>query len=196
MNLELTTMPSLNRQFPDVKAFLSTQLGKIRQAFRFHAPKLPQKPAVRHPLESLTFYNGTICHVCHERPAGEYLPLSGIEIIGKLSWKELDDERCEYRLVMNLATDLVWRCFFKWVQPELPVSFEGKGLVLTCLPSDLELSYQGIKNAIAQANLWYAEEREQLILRVIARDEAREAAREMEENRQTGLRRQFECLDL
>ena len=196
MNLELTTMPSLDRQFPDVKKFLSSQVSKICRTFRFRAPKLPQKPAVRHSLESLTFFNGTICHVCHERPVGEYLPLSGIEIIGKLSWKELDDERCEYRFAMNLATDLVWRCFFKWVQPELPVSFEGKVLVLTCLPADLELSYQGIKNAIAQANLWYAEEREQLIPQVIARDEARQAAREMEDNRQTGLRRQFEYLEI
>jgi hypothetical protein len=69
-------------------------------------------------------------------------------------------------------------------------------MVLTSLPANLEWSYQRTKAAIERASLWYAEERERLISRVIAKDEERRAARELEQNRQFCLRRQFEYLEL
>jgi hypothetical protein len=69
-------------------------------------------------------------------------------------------------------------------------------MLLICRPADLEPSYQRSKGAIAQANQWYAEERERLISIVIAKDEERRAAEELEQNRRLGLRRQFDYLPL
>ena len=124
------------------------------------------------------------------------MALSGIEVTRKLSLKELGDERCEYRFELNAATDPVWRLYLKKLLPDVSIQFDSQMMVWTCFPADLEWSYQRTKDAIAQANFWYAEEREQLISMVAARDEERQAAREMEQNRKSGLRQQFECLRL
>ena len=78
----------------------------------------------------------------------------------------------------------------------MPVRFESNVMVLTCHHADLELSYHKVKEAILQANLWYEEEWEELVAQVTAVDAERRLARELEENRKTGLRRQFEGLQI
>ena len=97
---------------------------------------------------------------------------------------------------MNTATDPVWRWFLQKLLPGLQVQFENKVMALTCLPADLEGNYQRINRSMARANLWYAEEREQLIPVVIARDVERQTAKEMENNRRWGIRKQFDCLQI
>ena len=184
-----------NRQISGATKSLFRQLGRLTQAL-FKASKPSVKPTVVHPLERLTFYNGTIYEIYQGQIGREYMALSGVEVARKLSLKELEDDRCEYRFELNLPTDAIWRRYFKNRLPGCPVQFEGKTMILTCLPKDLEAHYQRIKTAFAEANYWYAEEREQLIPTVTDKDEERRAAQEMEENRKLGLRRQFDCLDL
>jgi hypothetical protein len=170
-------------------------LGTLKRVLAL-TPSPAVGPALRHPLEDLTFCNGTICRIRADQLGGEYMGLSGIELVRKVSLQELDDERCEYRFEFNVPPDTLWRWLFQRVTPGLPVRFEGRLLILTCLPSNLDATYRSVKQAIQRTNVWYARERERLIPRVIAQDEAREVARELEKNRRLGLQRQFESLPL
>jgi hypothetical protein len=195
VNAQLTTVPEIDeRQFSDTKRLLLLPMRRLKRALGLRPVPPPELPDLPHPLESLTFCNGTVCQMHGTQLGGEYMALSGIEVVRKHSFSELDDERCEYRFELNLATDSIWRWMFQQPAPRLPVRFEGRVMVLTCLPADLEGSYRRIKQAIARANVWYARERERLIPQVIAQDEERQAARELEQNRRVGLQRQFECL--
>jgi len=196
MNAESTVVLGTGPECSDAGTSLSLHLRRLTRALKFSLVRTPARPAVAHPLESLTFSNGTIYQLQGEQLAGEYMGLSGIDIVRKLSFRELDEERCEYRFELNSPTDPVWRFYLKKLLPNVTVHFESKVLVLTCRPADLEWSYQRAKTAIAQASHWYGEERERLISRVIAKDEDRRAARELERNRKMGLRRQFEYLQL
>jgi hypothetical protein len=196
MNSETAIVPADGRQSSDAGELLLLQARKIGRALGFNSAKPAARPPIQHPLENLTFCNGTIHQLHHGQLAGEYMALSGIEVVRKLSLKELDGERCEYRFELNMAPDVIWGLYGKSLLPDISMQFEGQVMVLTCLPACLEWSYQRAKDAIARANLWYAEEREQLISRVLARDEDRQAAKELERNRKLGLRRQFECLQL
>ena len=182
--------PGTKKSRPSQGGILGWLLGLDRQT------RSPERPAVRHALERLTFSNGTIYETNGEPLSREYLALSPVGIVSKLSLRELDVEGCEYRFELNTATDPVWRWFLQKLLPGLQVQFESKVMALTCLPADLEGNYQRIKRSMAQANLWYAEEREQLIPFVIARDVERQTAKEMEQNRRWGIRKQFDCLQI
>lgn len=183
-------------RFAETKKPWRFHIAAINTLLGFRRRKHLRRPAISHPIDNLIILNGAIFQVRGEQLGGEYLALSGIEIVRKLSLKELDDERCEYRFELSGGTDGVWRLLFKAALARPTVRFERNVLVLTCLPVNLELNYEQVRGAVQQANALYAEERESLIPRVIARDEERNAAREMAENRKTGLRRQFECLEL
>jgi hypothetical protein len=196
MNAETTMVLTEGRPFPDAGKLLLDQARRITHALGFNRARLPIRPAPQHPLENLTFHSGTLCQIQQGQIAAEYMALSGVEIVGKQSLKELNDERCEYRFELNMVTDPIWRLYVNRCLPDVLARFESKVMILTCLPVVLERSYQRIRNAIEQANAWYGEEREQLIATVIDRDEQRRAAREMEQNRKVGLRRQFEHLEL
>ncbi len=190
-------MIASDRRFARTKKLFLEQAGKLSRALGLDSPlSLPEKPLIRHSLENLTFCNDTIYEMRNGRLSEEYLALPKVEVVAKLSLKELNDEQCEYRFKLNAATDPVWRCFFKKRLPEMPVRIESNAMVLTCLPANMEWSYHKVKEAILQANLWYEEEREDLISQVVARDDERRQAREMEENRKMGLRRQFESLQV
>jgi hypothetical protein len=191
-NAAMLTVPVVEAIEPRKVSF--RMLSRLRA---LKSSRAPARPALQHPLQDLTFFDGAIYHLRQGQPGAEYLSLSGVEVIAKISLKELGGNRCEYRFELNLAIDAVWRAFFAHQLPgDRSVRLEGRTLVLSCQPSDLEETYQRVKRAMEGANQWYAEEREALISRVIASDEEREAAREMEENRKTGLRRQFEFLEL
>jgi hypothetical protein len=166
------------------------------RALRFNRPPPLQKPVISHPLDRLTCYKGTIYEMYQEHPVSEYMPFHSVEVTGKLSLKELANEQCEYRFRLNWELNPIWRSYFKALIRGLTVHFEGAVMGLICFPADLETSYQRVKQAIAQANDWYAVERAALILKVIAKDQERQAAKEMEENRRMGLHRQFGNLEL
>jgi hypothetical protein len=183
-------------QFSDTRRLLPSPLRNLCRALGLIPVRPAARPDLPHPLENLTFCNGTIYQMHGGQLGGEYMPLSGIEVVKKISFEERDDEQCEYRFELNMATDSIWRWMFQKPAPRLPVRFEGRVMVLTCLPTNLDGTYQRVKEALARANLWYAQEREQLIPRVIAQEEEQEAARELKQNRKLGLQRQFDGLQL
>jgi hypothetical protein len=119
-----------------------------------------------------------------------------VEVVKKLWFRELDDRQCEYRFELNAAPDSIWLCFFRRLFSDLSVRIENKTLVVVCFPADLEPTYEQIKDAMAWANLWHAEERDALIEKVQAQQEAEQATRELEENRKHSLKRQFDELQI
>ncbi len=169
---------------------------KLARMLGFGSPRPPHRPAIRHALERLTLHNGAICEIHRGQPGRPYLFPGGVEVVRKLSFRELNHRQCEYRFELNGPTDLVWRCFIRTLLPGFPVRIDGKVMALLCSPAELESSYEQVKEAMAWANAWHAEEWEELIAKVSARDEELRAAREMEENRRTGLQRQFDYLPL
>jgi hypothetical protein len=197
MNAELTMTFPDGGQFARAKKLLSLHLGKINSVFRSNpSTRPPARPKVRHCLEKLTFYNGRIYGLRRERLSKVYMPLPDVEVAKKSSFTEIDGGRCEYHFELNTATDPIWRWFFQKHLPDFPVEFQSNTMVFACRPANLESSYERIKASIAQANVWYQDERAELIPKVIAKDDERLAAREMEANRQVGLRRQFDCLEV
>ena len=198
MNAELTMTFPDGGQFAGARKLLSLQIRKINRALRSNLKtKPPARPKIRHCLEKLTFYNGKIYGLRRKQLSKVYMPLPDVEVVKKLSFKELGDGQCEYRFELDAVTDPIWRWFFqKHLSELLSVQFQNNVMVFACRPANLESSYEGIKDAIAQANAWYQEEREDLIPKVIAKDDERLAAREMEENRQLGLQRQFDYLEI
>ena len=190
-------MIASNGRFVFARKLFSKQIGRFGRALGIEAKlSLPEKPAVRHALENLTFCNGTIYEMRNGRLFDQYLGLPEIEVVAKLSLRELVNEQCEYRFRLNAMPDPVWRCFFKKRLPEMPVRFESNVMVLTCPPANLEWGYHKAKEAMLQANLWYEEERDDLIPQIVARDDERRLAKELEQNRKNGLRRQFEGLQI
>lgn len=198
MNAELTMTFPDGGQFARAKKLLSLHIGKINGAFRSNLnTRPPARPKVRHCLEALTFYDGKIYGLRRAQLSKVYMPLPDVEVAKKISFTEIDGEQCEYRFELNTATDPIWRWFFqKHLSELLAVQFQNNVMAFACRPANLESSYERIKDAIAQANAWYQEEREGLISKVIAIDDERRAAREMEANRQLGLRRQFDYLEV
>jgi len=194
---EQTTMPlaayspseGQRRHHPFSFTRLSRLLG-------FSAPRTPRRPLLNHPIDELTVFNGVLCRVHPDQISTEYMDLPEIEVVRKVSLRELEDGRCEYRFELNSATDGFWRFYYKRLVPDVAVQFEGPGLVMVCFPAELEASYQKVRDGIAWANGWYGEELGRLVPLVMARDEERQAAREMEMNRKIGLRRQFDYLEL
>jgi hypothetical protein len=180
-----------------LRRFLRWPLDKIDRALRFRPQvRTPAKPTMVHPLEKLTFHDGAVFEIYQGQPGRPYMSLPEVQVVNKLSLKEIDDRLCEYRFELNVAADVLWQRFFSKVSSPHFVQFAGKNMILTCAPANLEASYQRIKECISWANFWYAKEREQLIAQVLAQDEAHRSAAEMNENRRNGLRRQFEFLPL
>ena len=171
-------------------------LGQLARRLRFGPPRPPRRPAIRHSLDRLTLHEGAICEIHRGQPGRLYLVFSDVEVVRKLSFHELNHGQCEYRFELNGPPDLVWRCYFRSLLPGFPARIDARVLTLLCSPAELESSYEQVKEAIAWANAWHAEEWEELIEIVTARDEELRAAREMEENRRTGLQRQFDYLPL
>lgn len=124
------------------------------------------------------------------------MSLADAQIVKKMSLREFETGHCEYRFEMNGPVDAVWLGFFKRIMPDFPVRFENRTMTFACFPQDLESTYDQIRDAVAAANVWHAEEREALLLRITAHDESQQATREMEENRKQGLLRQFDGLEL
>lgn len=159
-------------------------------------PAAPVTREVSHPMLRLSFKDGTLWALCESGATREYMPLSGVEITAKRSFRAKQDGRCEYRFELNLAVDAAWERFFTQVDCPISVKFSGREIVLNCRPEKLESSYAALKTGIERANAEYARERENLIARIIAMEEGMSAVREEETRRALDLRQGFERLEL
>ena len=182
--------------FAGVKKPRFAALVRLVRALGFGQSDTPRRPVLRHPLERLIFHNFAIYEVYRGQPGRLYMSLSNVEIVRKLSLREFDTGQCEYRFELSAPADPIWTFYFRRLAPDLAVRFENKSMVLVCFPPDLESSYSQIKDGFAFANHWHADEREALLKKITAQDEAQQAMREMEENRKRGLQKQFDYLEL
>ena len=69
-------------------------------------------------------------------------------------------------------------------------------MLLTCLPSDLEQTYLQIKDSMAKTNAQYAKERQELVAKIVAKDDALNSARKRQEDRSAAVKSQFDNLKL
>jgi hypothetical protein len=79
---------------------------------------------------------------------------------------------------------------------KIPIEFQGDRMLLTCLPSDLEQNYRQIKDSMTKTNARYAKERQELVAKIVAKDDALNSARKRQENRTAALKDQFDRLEL
>jgi hypothetical protein len=173
-----------------------TAFSRLARALGFGPPESPKRPEVRHPFGRLVFHNFAIYELYRGQPGRQYMALTNVEVVNKLSLREFETGQCEYRFELSTAVDAIWLGFFKRLLPDTNVRVENKTMVIVCFPSDLELAYEQTKDAVFGANIWHMEEREALLMKITAHNEAQQAMREMEENRKQGLQRQFDGLDL
>jgi hypothetical protein len=69
-------------------------------------------------------------------------------------------------------------------------------MLLTCLPADLEQSYSKIKSSMTKTNVRYAKERQELVAKIVAKDDALNSARKRQEDRSAAVKSQFDSLKL
>ena len=153
-------------------------------------------PELPHPLDRLSFHDGTLWEIGEGGICREYMALSGVEVIAKRSLRERPDRRWEYRFELNLATDPAWQFYFRRLRCPVATEFLDRELVIACWPEELGSSYAAVKIFLARANQFYAAERENLITSVIAREEGLAAAREGVAKRVRELQRSFDGLQL
>jgi hypothetical protein len=196
VNAERTTAWTPGELSLGTRTLRLLQLDRLARLFGFGPPEVPRRPEIRHPLERLVFHNFTIYELHRGHPGRQYLSLPDVEVVRKLGWRELGNGQCEYRFELNAAPDSIWHCFYKCLLSDSVARFENKTMVLVCFPADLESAYEQIKEAMAGANVWHADERDELIEQVQALHETELAAREREEARKLGLCQQFDELQL
>ena len=156
----------------------------------------PPRIELPHAMDRLSFHDGTLWEVTEHGVTREYMALSGVEVMAKRTLRECQDGQCEYRFELNLAADPAWQFYFRQWHCPVVVEFRGNELILVCGAEELEPSYAVVKARMVQANAAYARERENLITRLIAREEGRAAAREEEAKRFRKLQRSFDGLQL
>jgi hypothetical protein len=195
VNAEITAEGLIGAPFA-ARKWRSARFTKLARLLGLGPPEPPARPPIRHPLDRLVFHNFAIYELYRGSPGRKYMALSNVEVTRKLSFRELASGECEYRFEVNAAPDPVWDCYVKKLLPDAGVRFENRVLVLVCFSADLETRFEQTRRALAWANFWHTEEREALLARISARDEAEDNAREMEENRRLGLKRQFDNLEI
>jgi len=79
---------------------------------------------------------------------------------------------------------------------EFPVEFQSGRMALLCLPANLEERYARTKEAIAKTNARYERERQELVAKVVAKDQALKAAQQKREERTAALNSQFDKLEI
>jgi hypothetical protein len=76
------------------------------------------------------------------------------------------------------------------------VEFQGDRMLLTCLPANLEHTYLQIKDSMVKTNARYAKERQELIAKILTKDEAINSFRKKQEDRAAAVKDQFDKLQL
>jgi hypothetical protein len=151
---------------------------------------------MQRPIEKLTFKDGKIYELYNGKLSNPVMGLSEVRVIEKLSMKECDKNQCEFSFGLSSAADPFWVSLFKEHLSEFPVEFQGDRMLLTCSPSSLEERYSRIKDSMAQTNTRYAKERQELIGKIIAKDEALKAAQQKQDDRKAALKNQFDKLQI
>jgi hypothetical protein len=149
------------------------------------------------PLERLTIKDGKIYELYNGKLSNPFMGISELNVTKKLAIKERDPTNCEFGFELSSPADPVWvEMFTETLGTVIAVAFQGDRMLLTCPPANLERIYLQIKDAIAKTNVRYAAEREQLMARIAAKDEALNLARKRKEDRTAALMDQFERLKL
>src|SRR5262245_29057319 len=81
----------------DVRGSGLSFLRKLARALGFTSSKGPKRPRIAHPVESLIFHNFAIYEIYRGQPGRQYMSLNDVEVLRKLSFRELGGGQCEYR---------------------------------------------------------------------------------------------------
>jgi hypothetical protein len=151
------------------------------------------------PLERLTIKDGKIYELYNGKLSNPFMGISELNVTKKLAIKERDQNQCEFGFELSAPADPVWIEMFTeemGTGTASAVAFQGDRMLLTCLPANLEPIYLQVKDSIAKTNARYATERQALVAKILAKDEALNSARKRQEDRASALREQFERLNL
>src|SRR6058998_793166 len=146
------------------------------------------------PLERLTFKDGKIYELYNGKLSNPFMGFSELQVTKKLAVKERHQSQCEFGFELSSAADPVWVAMFKEDLGKAPVEFQGDRMLLTCLPPNLEQTYLQIKDSMAKTNARYATERQELIGKIVAKDEALNTFRKKQEDRAAAVKDQFDRL--
>jgi len=148
------------------------------------------------PLERLTFKDGKIYELYNGKLSNPFMGFSELQVTKKLAVKERDQSQCEFGFELSSPADPVWVTMFKEDLGQAAIEFQGDRMLLTCLPANLEQTYLQIKESMVKTNARYAKERQELIAKIVAKDEAITAIRKKQEDRAAALKDQFDRLQL
>src|SRR5438876_8375006 len=149
---------------------------------------------MEHPIEKLTLKDGRIYELYNGKLSNPFMSLSQVQVTKKLSVREREAHHCEFGFELSTAADPVWVSFFKEQLSEFPVEFQGARMLLTCPPANLEERYARVKTELGQTNIRYEKARQDLIARIMIKDEALKVAEEKREERTAALNSQFDQL--
>ena len=148
------------------------------------------------PLERLTIKDGKIYELYNGKLSNPFMSISQLQVAKKLAVKERDQHQCEFGFELSSPADPVWIQMFMEGVGKISVEFQGDRMLLTCLPGDLEHSYLQIKDSMSKTNVRYAKERQDLVAKIAAKDEALDSARKQQEGRSAAVKSQFDNLKL
>jgi hypothetical protein len=149
------------------------------------------------PLERLTIKDGKIYELYNGKLSNPFMAISELQVSKKLAVKEREQSQCEFGFELSAPADPVWiEMFGEEMGTATAVAFQGDRMLLTCLPANLEQTYSKVKDSMAKTNARYATERQALVAKIVAKDEALNSARKKQEDRTSALRDQFDRLKL
>ena len=148
------------------------------------------------PLERLTIKDGKIYELYNGKLSKPFMGVSQLQVAKKLAIKERDQNQCEFGFELSSPADPVWIEMFMEDLGKISVAFQGDRMLVTCLPADLEQTYLQIKESMTKTNAQYAKERQELVAKIVAKDEALNSARKRQEDRTAALKDQFDRLKL
>ena len=151
---------------------------------------------MKHPIEKLTFKDGKIYELYNGKLSNPFMGPSQVQVTKKLSVKEKDSQQSEFSFELGTAADPVWVGFFREQLSEFPVEFQGGRMLLVCLAGNLEDRYAKIKDAMARTNARYEKERQELIEKIVVKDQALNAAQHKRDERTAALNAQFDRLEI
>ena len=151
---------------------------------------------MEHPIEKLTFKDGRVYEIYNGKLSNPFMDLSQVQVTKKLSMREREAHQCEFGFELSMAADPAWVALFKEQLSEFPVEFQGARMLLTCLPANLEERYAKVKTEIAKTNLRYETARQELIAKIVVKDQALKIAQQKREERTAALNSQFDKLEI
>ncbi|MBV8969222.1 MAG: hypothetical protein JO331_09200 [Verrucomicrobia bacterium] len=139
------------------------------------------------PLEQLVVEGDEVFH--QEIPGSsqkkKYLGTPPISVVAKGDTRSIDREAI-YSFRLNHAPCPPWRELFKINGLVFPIQFDGDVLTIRCTPSNLEVRYGEVKQAIQKTNSDYTRTRQDLIAEIKAHQfqAAREEQKRLDAERQ------------